>query len=97
MAQVYKNVIFRNKIGIPTILGQEAPSFRKYFRGNALPLIYRGTRRLIELNLSLNTAQSLYRYLNRSLDSSIVRLIILAPYIAQFTAGGGSYFFPCDI
>ena len=31
MAQVYNYVIFRNKIGIPTILGQGAPPFRKHF------------------------------------------------------------------
>ena len=37
MAQVYKNMIFRNKIGIPTIfLG--TPSFRTQFSGNVLPL-----------------------------------------------------------
>ena len=31
IAQVYKHVTFRNKIGIPTILGQGTPSFRKRF------------------------------------------------------------------
>ena len=34
MAQLYKNVIFRNKIGIPTIF----PVFKKRFSGDVLPL-----------------------------------------------------------
>ena len=38
MAQVNENVIFRNKTDIPTILGLGAPSFRKPFSGNVLPL-----------------------------------------------------------
>ena len=36
VAQVYQNVIFRNKIVIPTILGKRSPSFRNYFCGNVL-------------------------------------------------------------
>ena len=38
MTQEYKNIIFRNKIGIPTILGQGIPSFRNQFGRNVLPL-----------------------------------------------------------
>ena len=38
MIQVGKNVVFRDQIGIPTILGEGAPSFRKHFSRNVLPL-----------------------------------------------------------
>ena len=36
IAQLNKNVVFRNKIGIPTILGRGTPSFRKLLSGNVL-------------------------------------------------------------
>ena len=36
MAQTYtKPVVFQNKLGIPTILGYGAPSFREHLSGNA--------------------------------------------------------------
>ena len=38
MAQVHKSVIFRNNIGIPTILGEGAPSFGNQNGGMVLPL-----------------------------------------------------------
>ena len=42
MAQVYKDVIFRNKIGMPTSwFGSGTPSFRKHFSGNVY--LYRRT------------------------------------------------------
>ena len=36
--RVYKSIFFRNKIGIPTILGQGSSLFRKPICGNVLPL-----------------------------------------------------------
>ena len=38
MALANDSLSFRNKIGIPTILGEGAPLFRKQFIGNVIPL-----------------------------------------------------------
>ena len=42
MSQVYKNVFFRNKIGIPTILSKGIPSFRTILA--EMCYLYRRTR-----------------------------------------------------
>lgn len=38
MAQAYKNFIFRNMVGMPTILGKGTPTFRKQYSGNMVSL-----------------------------------------------------------
>ena len=70
MVQVCHYVIFRNKVGIPTTVGQGASSFRKNFSGNVLPRSYNAS-------IQLNDHAKVTRHACMQVPNSCVVLYIL--------------------